>query len=222
MDPALLCKIFFSCGTAIDLGGAIIPPFRHHIMNYGSRRTLSSTKTTATPTEQQKLSKLLSRVASFQVSHTWFTHYYIVSVASSLFWAWQILTRGRAFQLLAAHSQSASSGSMSVNQVLLAWSMMSIQGGRRLYESLTFTKPSQSKMWFGLWLIGIAYYIFMGVSVWIEGIREVPTQPPDQLLTSSSCSLGHSITGKSSGAFQAVREDLLSDPDLYSSVQHPA
>ncbi|PQE16092.1 3-oxo-5-alpha-steroid 4-dehydrogenase protein [Rutstroemia sp. NJR-2017a WRK4] len=59
---------------------------------------------------------------------------------------------------------------MSVNQVALAWTLMALQGGRRLYESLTLTKPSESKMWVGLWGIGIAYYIAIGVSVWIEGI----------------------------------------------------
>ncbi|KAM3070249.1 3-oxo-5-alpha-steroid 4-dehydrogenase [Clarireedia jacksonii] len=58
---------------------------------------------------------------------------------------------------------------MSINQIALAWTLMTLQGGRRLYESLTLTKPSSSKMWVGLWGIGIAYYIVIGVSIWIEG-----------------------------------------------------
>jgi 3-oxo-5-alpha-steroid 4-dehydrogenase 3 len=166
MDPAQLCKIFFSIGTAVNLGGTLIPSFRERIMNYGSRSTSSRTS----PPERAS-SNLFEYIASFEVPHTWFTHYYFVSTASSLFWAQQILTHGQVFQFLAAHSPATTSGSMTANQVLLAWALMSIQGSRRLYESITLTKPSKSKMWVGLWAIGIAYYIAMGISVWIEGIR---------------------------------------------------
>jgi hypothetical protein len=27
-------------------------------------------------------------------------------------------------------------------------------------------------MWVGLWAIGIAYYVAMGITIWIEGISE--------------------------------------------------
>jgi 3-oxo-5-alpha-steroid 4-dehydrogenase 3 len=167
MDPAQLCKVFFSIGTAVDLGGTLIPPFRERIMNYGSRSTDSKT-----PIPEKKAGNVLDYISSFEVPHTWFTHYYAVSTGSSVFWAYQILARGQAFKLLAAYSRPTISGSMTANQVLLAWSMMSVQGTRRLYESVTLTKPSKSKMWVGLWAIGIAYYVAMGITVWIEGISE--------------------------------------------------
>jgi 3-oxo-5-alpha-steroid 4-dehydrogenase 3 len=166
MDPAQLCKIFFGVGTATDLAGTLITPFRERIMNYGSRSTESKT-----PRPEKKSTSLLDFIASFEVPHTWFTHYYIVSTASSIFWGHQILTRGQVFKFLAAYSQ-ATPALMTANQVLLAWSMMSVQGIRRLYESITLTKPSKSKMWVGLWAIGIAYYVAMGITVWIEGISE--------------------------------------------------
>jgi len=93
-------------------------------------------------------------------------------IVSSIFWALQIITHGQVFQYLVLHSHQASSGSptMTVNQVFLAWLLMALQGSRRLYECLTLTKPSQSKMWVGHWALGIAYYIVIGLSVWIEGI----------------------------------------------------
>ena len=166
MDPAQLCKIFFGFGTAVNLGGTLIPPFRERIMNYGSRSTESKTSI------PEKKSPLLDHIASFKVPHTWFTHYYAVSAGSSILWAHQILTRGQAFKLLAAYLRPTTSESMTANQVLLAWFMMSVQGTRRLYESITLTKPSKSKMWLGLWAIGIAYYVAMGITVWIEGISE--------------------------------------------------
>ncbi|KAE8451213.1 hypothetical protein EG329_004377 [Mollisiaceae sp. DMI_Dod_QoI] len=167
MDPSTLCKVFFGLGIAVDLGGTLIPSFKENIMNYGSRGISSQLSTSKS--SKTKLGNPFECIASIQVPHTWFTHYYVVSVASSVFWAHQIYTLGPVFNLLASYSTKSHEG-MTVNQIFLAWLFMAIQGSRRLYESIVLTKPSQSKMWFGLWLIGIAYYIFMGLSVWIEGI----------------------------------------------------
>jgi 3-oxo-5-alpha-steroid 4-dehydrogenase 3 len=167
MDSSLLCKLFFGLGTAVDIGGTLFPSFRSNIMNYGSRST--------TPTKAESkasngpIQRLFQYVGSFRVPHTWFTHYYVVSVLSSLFWGVQIYANGSVIKLLASYSQSRTS-SMTFNQVLLAWGLMAAQGIRRLYESITLMKPSQSKMWVGIWALGIAYYTFMGISVWIEGL----------------------------------------------------
>ena len=65
---------------------------------------------------------------------------------------------------------------MSIDQIALTWSLMSIQGVRRLFESSMFAKPSTSKMWFVHWLLGIAFYLAVGVSVWIEGAGEPGTE----------------------------------------------
>jgi 3-oxo-5-alpha-steroid 4-dehydrogenase 3 len=171
MDPARLCQIFFSLGTAVDVSGPLIPPFREYIMNYGSRSTTSTS--TSSRRHQNTFARLLEYIGSFQVPHTWFTHYYVISVASSVFWAVQISTQGTAFEFLASISKSRPA-TMTANQVFLAWLLMTIQGTRRLYESIAFTKPSQSKMWVGTWIIGMAFYVFMGISVWIEGISVSP------------------------------------------------
>jgi 3-oxo-5-alpha-steroid 4-dehydrogenase 3 / polyprenol reductase len=167
MDPALFCQVFFGFGTAVDIGGPLIPSFREYIMNYGTRSTPSASRTSAR-CHQNTFARLLEYVGSFQVPHTWFTHYYVISVASSVFWAVQIYTQGTAFEFLASFSKSRPA-TMTTNQVFLAWLLMAIQGARRLYESITFTKPSESKMWAGLWIIGMAFYVFMGISIWIEG-----------------------------------------------------
>ncbi|TGO40788.1 hypothetical protein BHYA_0031g00100 [Botrytis hyacinthi] len=168
MDPRTICAAFFILGTTVDLGGTLIPSFRQHVMNYGSRGFTPNPEKSTPP--QSKTTRIFEYVGSIQVPHTWFTHYYVVSVASSIFWAFQIITRGPAFRLLASYSQQDATNSMTVNQVTLTWTLMALQGSRRVYESLTLTKPSQSKMWVGLWAIGIAYYLFMGISIWIEGI----------------------------------------------------
>ncbi|KUJ21053.1 3-oxo-5-alpha-steroid 4-dehydrogenase-like protein [Mollisia scopiformis] len=168
MDPSTICKLFFGLGTAVDLGGTLIPSFRESIMNYGSRGI--NTRPTNADDSKSRLKRIFEYIAAIQVPHTWFTHYYIVSVASSIFWAHQIYTHGPAFEYLVSHSKHDPEG-VTVNQIFMAWLFMALQGSRRLYESITLTKPSKSKMWVGLWLIGIAYYVFMGISVWIEGIE---------------------------------------------------
>lgn len=59
---------------------------------------------------------------------------------------------------------------MSVEQAILAWTIMLIQGTRRLLESFVMIKSSRSDMFFAHWLLGILFYLAVGVSVWIEGI----------------------------------------------------
>lgn len=167
MDFALLCKGFFATGTAAVLGGFLLPSFRQQIMTYGSRavNTVQRDKSA-----RSTLASLWHSIASFQVPHSWFTHFYVASVASSIFWAHQILTHGSVLQFIASQAHESGAPGMTINQVILAWSFMALQGTRRLYESITLTKLSQSKMWVGLWLLGMAYYICMGIAVWIEGI----------------------------------------------------
>lgn len=169
MDISLLCKSFFTIGSAVSIGGVLVPSFRQRIMNYGSRGVQKTEETSKSP--KSKPESIFDRVASLQVSHGWFIHFYVLSVLSSIFWAVQFLTHGRAFDLLASHQISKDPG-MTINQVALVWCFMTLQGVRRLYESITLAKPSQSKMWVGLWLTGMAYYIFIGISIWIEGTCE--------------------------------------------------
>lgn len=65
--------------------------------------------------------------------------------------------------------RSGSSKSMSINQIFLLWSFMLLQGIRRLLESMFVTKTSASKMWIVHYVLGIGFYMIMGVAIWIEG-----------------------------------------------------
>lgn len=116
------------------------------------------------------MTRVLDSLASLRVPHSYFTQFYIASVLSSLFWGVQLLSGGRAFQAIASgvHSEHLESP-MSVNQVMVCWALLLIQGSRRLYECLVFSKPSSSKMWFVHWLLGIAFYLAATVAIWIEG-----------------------------------------------------
>ena len=118
-----------------------------------------------------RMTKALDRVLSIQVPHNWFLHFYAFSVVMSVFWAFQILLGGRAYEAFLSSSEKTSS-SMNLHQTLTTWLLMAIQGFRRLYECYTLQKPSSSKMWFGHWLLGFCFYMAMSIAVWIEGGRK--------------------------------------------------
>lgn len=63
---------------------------------------------------------------------------------------------------------------MSMDQIVLLWSLLLLQGIRRMVESVYVTKTSASSMWFLHYLLGIGFYLIIGVAVWIEGARELP------------------------------------------------
>lgn len=173
--------------------------------------------------DKMALASLIEVAASFQVPHSWFTHYYIVSVASSCFWAVQILTQGRVFSLFAAYSPNLTTGTMTANQVLLAWLLMAFQGTRRLYESLALSKRSQSEMWIGVWALGIAYYIAIGIAVWIEGIGMTDSILDCYWTTDlASCFRRVSFSYEPVGVLQAFPEDHPQCNHFPHSIRHPA
>jgi 3-oxo-5-alpha-steroid 4-dehydrogenase 3 len=172
-----------------------VPALRSRFLAYGPRSTptpgMGGTTPNPIPQESKptlrgkepsngggRISRLLDVIASIQVPRSWFTHFYLVSVGSSLFWAMQILLQGRVFDMVLAWQQDVSSGKedgspgMTADQVAVMWLLMMMQGARRLYESVLLTKPSQSKMGWMHWLLGMGFYLVMGIAIWVEGIRQ--------------------------------------------------
>lgn len=98
------------------------------------------------------IGQLLDRAAAIQVPHNYFTHFYITSVACSLFWGWWL-------QLWDAQGQ-----------VQVVWALMLLQGTRRMLESYTYTSTSKSTMWVAHWLLGLAYYAATNIAIWVEGL----------------------------------------------------
>lgn len=162
----------------------LIPVLHDRLLSYGPR---ASSPATTLSTAREKAAKerpdvapftiLLDRLADIKVPHSWFTSFYAVSVGCSLFWASQIVTGGPAYSAVVDLAADRSI-SMTWRQVIVAWAMMLVQGSRRLYECMAISKPSSSQMWFGHWVLGIFFYIGMGIAVWIEGIRKYLTIHP--------------------------------------------
>jgi len=152
-----------------------IPAFRDRFVAYGARTIPigpSEKSTERQSPERSRFEKTLDRIAAWRVPHSYFLHFYLASVLSSLLWAEELLRRGPVFGALASRVNTLEDGrSMTLDQVILCWVLMTTQGTRRLWESIALAKPSDSKMWPVHWVLGVAFYIAMGMSIWVEGIR---------------------------------------------------
>ena len=144
-----------------------IPALRERFLFYGPRNSPVGTKRRSQE-KQGWLERLLDYISSIKVPHSWFKHFYMLSVVSSMMWLQQLHTRGPFLQKFMLVT-STERPSMSFDQLVLCWTLLAIQGSRRLYECIILSKPSQSEMWVGHYLLGLLYYLAMGVAIWIEG-----------------------------------------------------
>lgn len=166
LSPAKWCQAYYIFGSVVIISIQVLPAeLRRALLDYGARQQ--------NPTRKSGLGWLLD---CLQVPHSWFLHFYLLSVGLSVFWAWQYFTRGLVLAEI-ARAQVEGSGdglSMDVSQVFVAWGLMAMQGGRRLYESLCITKAGKSPMSSIHWLVGMTFYATMSISVWIEGSGKLP------------------------------------------------
>ena len=175
LAPRDFLQAFYLTASAAILLVYLIPALNKRFLPYGARDPAQpvagkdgSVQTFDPATGHPQVSALLDRIANAKVPHGWFIHFYIVSVLSSAFWAYQILTCGRLYGFFASFVP----GSYDPNacfRLAVCWALLAIQGMRRLYECLL--QPSgSSKMWIGHYAIGIAFYLATGIAIWIEGL----------------------------------------------------
>lgn len=141
-----------------------IPLLRDRLFPYGPRAR--------SPMDSQRpslIGSLIDRVAALQVPHSWFASFYVLSVSLSLFWPFQIY--GPSLFRRIASGVDLERPTMTLDQLMVTWLMMFLQGSRRLYESLVISKPSSAQMWIGHWAMGIMFYALTSVALWIEGTR---------------------------------------------------
>lgn len=184
LSPAALCQAFFVLAAAGVLAVAATPPSaRRLLLEYGPRQSASGApKPPGGGDDAGPFTRLVGWATSVgKVPHSWFIHFYVLSVLSSIFWALQFVTQGPVLNAVTRAQARHATASMTVNQVFLAWLLMFMQGARRLYEYLTIIKPSASRMWVVHWLLGTSYYFCMGISVWIEGAESILATGPQSL-----------------------------------------
>lgn len=182
LRPSAYCQLFYVLSAAAVFAIAAAPESMQRLLTrYGARSSKTPTDAKATGKREEErageenglLLGIVDWVTSVgKVPHSWFAHFYVLSLCCSLFWAAQFATRGGILEALVRSQVSGErQSSMSVEQVILAWVLMTLQGARRLYEYVGIIRPSSSKMWIVHWLLGVSFYFCINISIWIEGSR---------------------------------------------------
>lgn len=123
--------------------------------------------------------RLLDLIASIRVPHAWFKHFYILSVSCSLFWGYQLWTRGYVYRKLASTlGNNSTNAFVEQEKLTILWTLMLLQGSRRLYESFAYAKPSRSTMWIGHYIMGLGFYFLYTLAIAIEGVSTLSKDDP--------------------------------------------
>jgi 3-oxo-5-alpha-steroid 4-dehydrogenase 3 len=169
----VVIQAFYTLSATSILLAAALPPLKSRFVAYGKTSVAAPS---SGPSSSSTISKTLDFAATLTVPHHFFARFYILGLALSIFWAVQCITHSTLFQVLAAHSGGG--GGMRIEQVLLAWACFTAQVTRRLYECLYIQRPgSTSRMWILHYVVGLLFYTFMSVGVWIEGSGSPPPSP---------------------------------------------
>lgn len=172
LSPAIICQLFYVLSSAAVLAIAAMPAsVQQPLTQYGARNTLKPAE--AEESRKPERNMFVDIIAWFtsvtKVPHSWFTHFYVLSVCCSAFWAIQYLNHGTLLELMIRNQGSYSQSSMTINQVYLVWFLMGLQGCRRLFECYTVMKPSSSRMLVVHWVLGISFYLVTSMGIWVEG-----------------------------------------------------
>lgn len=156
-----------------------IPDLRDRFLDYGARSDASTsnarTKDTFFPRWFRiQFDPVLDWLAEMTVPHSWFYHFYLCSTVCSAIWIYvyfqSFLDDAAGFNLQAVADWNS--------RAFLGLLLMQFQGLRRLYECLVVAKLSQSRMWVGHYLIGIAFYLVTNIAIWLEtGKSKTQLQP---------------------------------------------
>ncbi|KAI0396924.1 hypothetical protein F5Y17DRAFT_44667 [Xylariaceae sp. FL0594] len=194
LSPAAQCQLFYVFGAVTVLAIAATPDsVRRLLTEYGARTSSSSNASSSVPTTTPPsdhhdkdsrrqtdsavtglLVRLIAPITSAsKVPHSWFMHFYILSLSCTVLWAVQFATHGALLETIAESQSSKSTTSMAIEQVGLVWLLMGLQGARRLYEYLVVLQPSSSRMWVVHWLLGNSFYLCTSVAIWVEGSKSL-------------------------------------------------
>ena len=179
VSPAVICQVFYVLASAAVLAVAALPvSVRHLLTQYGARgtrvnasRSETEVGAAARTSDSDVFTNFVAWVTSSNIPHSWFTHFYVLSVCCSVFWAVEYLGHGTLMEIIARQQDSAEGprSSMSSNQVVLAWFLMALQGFKRVYECYAVMKPSSSRMLIFHWFLGIGFYFVTSIAIWVEG-----------------------------------------------------
>lgn len=223
LSSATICQLFYVLSAAAVLAIAVVPDSAQQLLTQYGARSSGNTSGPAPPQNHDDTGRELNKsigglfvrfiawlTSKGKVPHSWFIHFYILSLSCTVFWAIQFIARGTVLQHIARNQISNSVSSMTLGQVILVWFLMGLQGARRLYEYMAVLRPSSSRMWIVHWLLGNAFYLCTSVSIWVEG-----SSKPQRCLRG----LSHCIDQNTGSILHTDRKNLnIEFPSLKSVV----
>lgn len=186
-------RCFYLLAAASILLASSIAPLSTRFFCYGKTAqpptNLSAAKKQTKPTSNNSnLTNLLDYLTTLTVPHSYFSHFYLVSLVSLLFWAAQFLLNGcllRYLLSLGTRTPTIIEDGISPTQLLLTWLCLLAQSLRRYHEQLIISKsPSTSTMLLPHYLLGHAFYLTTTLSLFASYRNLLPltTFPPPPLL----------------------------------------
>ena len=175
IDLVTCIRAFYLLSASAILLTRAIPPLRDRFLDYGARQTRRDGGNTsiAAGSSDRKLSSttsaFLDSLAQVKVSHARFSDFYSLSLLCLVFWSYQIFVGGAALQLLHEFVPETKHSS-SQARVSLCLLLFATQSLRRLDECFSLTKSlkSSSSMWVGHYAIGLAFYFFTNIAIFVE------------------------------------------------------
>ena len=147
----------------------LVPSLRSRFLSYGARTASSGTKDSSS--SEPTSPSLLDGLASSQVQHSSFKHFYLLSILCSAFWLLQETQEStRAIDYVhSAASAHYPSTYTPVAKSFLCLFLLLAQALRR-YDECTNTNnaPSTSTMWVGQYYLGLLFYITTNVAIIVE------------------------------------------------------
>lgn len=109
--------------------------------------------------------------ANLTVPHAYFIHFYTLSIGALLLWFGQIAAQQPILHFVLQYTHEPEQPVAAV-QVIIAWLAILVLSIRRYLEE-NEKEPSESRMFFGHWIMGLLFYSVTSVAVWIEGDRQL-------------------------------------------------
>jgi 3-oxo-5-alpha-steroid 4-dehydrogenase 3 len=114
------------------------------------------------------IARFLDFVASITVPHSWFIHFYVFAGLLTTFCAYEISTQHLGLFEVVTQSVNVQGEAMTKTQTLVVSGLFLFHVYRRFVEQICAPKSS-SRMSFLHWIMGLLFYLFMSVAIWIEG-----------------------------------------------------
>lgn len=182
-DITTSVRTFYLASAAAIIAVRSIPPLRDRFLDYGAR---SSSGTTSPGSKKaSSITKLLDRLATLRVSHSYFVFFYAVSAALCVFWFVDLLCEDPVrVRLSPKQVLKLTSDPAPIWKPGLSLGLLLSHSLRRVYENLYVSVPNpRSTMWIGHFAVGLAFFLVAHLAIIAEYTvpprlsRELPTSP---------------------------------------------